>query len=59
MRLERLEQYDEEYRLREQQGLSPPLAPANSSSSLEEEESDGGRATPERWNPPPLSPRAA
>jgi hypothetical protein len=58
-RRERLEQYEEEYRLREQQGLSPPLAPANSSSEEEElEESDGGRATPERWNPPPLSPRA-
>jgi hypothetical protein len=40
-RQERLEQYNEEYRLREQQGFSPPLALANS--SLDEEEgSDGG-----------------
>jgi hypothetical protein len=39
-RRERLEQYNEEYRLRELQGLSLPLAPAKSSS--EEEESDGG-----------------
>jgi hypothetical protein len=37
---EHVEQYNEEYRLRESRGLSPPLAPANSSS--EEEESDGG-----------------
>jgi hypothetical protein len=51
-RQERLEQYDEEYRLLEQQGLSPLLALTNSSSSSsEEEESDGGRAAPERWNP--------
>jgi hypothetical protein len=56
-RRERLEQYNEEYRLREQQGLSPLLAPANSSSD-EEEESDGGRVTPDRWNTPPPSPRA-
>jgi hypothetical protein len=40
-RRECLEQYNEEYRLREQQGLSPPLAPADSSSD-EEEQSDGG-----------------
>jgi hypothetical protein len=40
-RQERLEQYNEEYRLREQQGFSPPLALANSSSD-EEEGSDGG-----------------
>jgi hypothetical protein len=58
-RWERLEQLDEEYRLREQQRLSPPLVSANSSSEEEEEESDGGRAAPERWNTPPLSPRAA
>jgi hypothetical protein len=43
------EQQSEEYRLREQQGLSFPGTPANSSSSStkeeeEEEESDGGRA---------------
>jgi hypothetical protein len=35
-RRECLEKYDEEYRLRKQQGLSPPLAPANSSSKEEE-----------------------
>jgi hypothetical protein len=46
-RWKRLEQYDKEFQLHEQQGLSPPLAPANSSSEEEEEEeSDGGRATP-------------
>jgi hypothetical protein len=37
---ERLELYNEEYRLREQLGLCPPLAPTNSSS--DDEESDGG-----------------
>jgi hypothetical protein len=58
-RREGLEQYNEEYRLREQQGLSPSLAPADSSSEEEEEESNGGRAAPERWNPPPPSPWAA
>jgi hypothetical protein len=59
-RRERLEQYDEEYQLRKQQGLSPPLVPVNSSSKEdEEEESDRGRAAPERWDPPPSSPRAA
>jgi hypothetical protein len=56
-RRDRLEQYNEEYRLREQQGLSPPLAPANSSSD-EEEESDGRRVTSDRWDPALLSPRA-
>jgi hypothetical protein len=51
------EQQDEEYRLREQQGLSPPATPENSSEEEEEEEeSDGGRAPPER-SPPPPSPR--
>jgi hypothetical protein len=55
---ERLEQYDEEYRLREQQGLSPPLAPANSSSEEEEEEeeeeeSDGGGPPPRGGIPRP------
>jgi hypothetical protein len=51
-----LEQHNEEYRLREQQGLSPPPAPVNS--SLEEEESDGERTTSDRWEPMPLSSRA-
>jgi hypothetical protein len=51
-----LEQYDEEYRLREQQGLSPPLAPANSSLDEEEEEqSDGGRAPREVESPTPVT----
>jgi hypothetical protein len=56
-RRERLEQYDEKYRLREQQGLSPPLAPANSSSEEEEgeeeEESDGGVLLPRGGIPHP------
>jgi hypothetical protein len=47
-RRECLEQYNKEYRLCDQQGLSSPLAPANSSSD-EEDESDGGRATSDRW----------
>jgi hypothetical protein len=34
-------QESKEYRLREQQGLSPPMTPENSSSEEEEEESDG------------------
>jgi hypothetical protein len=47
-RWERLEQYNEEYRLREQWGLSSPLASANSSSEEEEDEegSEEGRAAP-------------
>jgi hypothetical protein len=52
---ERLDQYNEEYWLREQQGLSPLPALANSSSH--EEESDGGRSTSDRWEPAPPSPR--
>jgi hypothetical protein len=56
-RWERLEQYNEEYRLREQQGLSPPPALANSSSD-DEEESDRERTTSNRWEHTPLSPRA-
>jgi hypothetical protein len=44
-RWEGREQRDEEYRLREQQGLSPPVTPENSSSGEEEEEeSDRGQA---------------
>jgi hypothetical protein len=42
-RRERREQRDEEYRLREQQGLSP-LVTSEYSSLGEEEESDGGHA---------------
>jgi hypothetical protein len=50
-RWERQEQHNEEYRLREQQGLSPSPALANSSS--DEEESDGERTTSHRWEPAP------
>jgi hypothetical protein len=56
-RRECLNQYNEEYQLCEQQGLSPPPVLANSSS--DEEESDGERATSDRWEPAaPPSPRA-
>jgi hypothetical protein len=55
-RRERWEQRSEEFRLREQQGLSSP-ATSEYSSSDEEEESNRGRALPERWEPaPPPSP---
>jgi hypothetical protein len=56
----RRKQWDEEYWLREQQGLSHPATPENLSSEEEEdeEESDGGRAPTERWNPPSPSLRA-
>jgi hypothetical protein len=53
------EQKSEEFRLREQQGLSSPVTSKYSSSDEEEEEkSDGGRALPERWEPAPPSPTA-
>jgi hypothetical protein len=59
-RQERRERRSEEFRLREQQGLSSPATSEFSSSDKEEgEESDGGRAPPERWEPSPPSPRAA
>jgi hypothetical protein len=59
-RRERREQRSEEFRLREQQGLSSPgTSEYSSSDEEEEEESDGGRAPPERWEPLPPSPRAA
>jgi hypothetical protein len=55
-----LEQRDEEFRLREQQGLPPPVTSEYSSSKEEEEEeSDGGQAPLERWEPAPPSLRAA
>jgi hypothetical protein len=41
-RRERLEQRSEEFRLREQRGLSSPATSEYSSSDDEEEESDGG-----------------
>jgi hypothetical protein len=52
---EHLDQYNKEYRQREQQGLSPRLALANS--SLDEEESDGEQTTSDRWEPTPPSPQ--
>jgi hypothetical protein len=59
-RQERRERRSEEFHLREQQGLSSPATSEFSSSDEEEgEESDGGRAPPERWEPSPPSPRAA
>jgi hypothetical protein len=39
--------------LGEQQGLSPPATSEDSSSGEEVEESDGGQALPERWEPAP------
>jgi hypothetical protein len=48
----------EEFRLREQQGLSSP-ATSEYSSSDNEEESDGERALAERWEAAPPLPRAA
>jgi hypothetical protein len=57
-RRECLEQYNEEYQLPEQQGLSLSLVLANSSSD-EEEESDRERTTFDRWEPAPPSPWAA
>jgi hypothetical protein len=56
-RRERLEQYNEEYRLREQQGLCPP-PPLENSLSDEKEEIDGGRVVPDKWEPAPPSPQA-
>jgi hypothetical protein len=54
------EQRDEEYRLREQQGLSPSATSKYSSSGGgEEDESDRGQPPSERWDPAPPSPRAA
>jgi hypothetical protein len=53
------EQISEEFRLREQQGLSSPVTSEYSLSDEEGEESDGGRAPLERWEPSPPSPRAA
>jgi hypothetical protein len=59
-RQEHREQKSVEFRLHEQQGLSSPATLEYSTSDEEEgEESDGGRALPERWEPRPPSPRAA
>jgi hypothetical protein len=59
-RRERWEQRDEEFRLREQQGLSPPVTSEYlSSEEEEEEESDGGQAPLRGGNlrPPHREPR--
>jgi hypothetical protein len=53
---ELLEQYNEEYRLRKQQGLSPPPVLANSLSN--DVESDEERTTSDMWEPTYPSPRA-
>jgi hypothetical protein len=53
---ELLEQYNEEYQLRKQQGLSPSPALANSLSN--DMESDEERTTSDRWEPASPSPRA-
>jgi hypothetical protein len=59
-RRERREQRSEEFRPREQQGLSSPATlEFSSSNEEEEEESDGARGPPERWEPSPPSRRAA
>jgi hypothetical protein len=58
-RRERRERRSEEFRLHKQQGLSSPETEEYSLSGEEEEESDGGRAPPERWEPAPPSPRVA
>jgi hypothetical protein len=55
------DQRSEEFRLREQQGLSSPGTEEYSSSSEEEEEEgeeeeDRGRFLPDRWEPAPPSP---
>jgi hypothetical protein len=57
-RRERREQRSEEFRLREQLGLSSPTTLEYSSSDEKEEESDGGWTLPERWEPSPPTPRA-
>jgi hypothetical protein len=59
-RREHREQRDEEFWLLEQQGLSTPVTSVYlSSGEGEEEESDGGPAPFERWEPVLPSPRAA
>jgi hypothetical protein len=58
-RRERREQRSEEFRLHEQQGLSSPSTSEYLSSDEGEEESDGGRPLPARWEPAPPLPRAA
>jgi hypothetical protein len=58
-RRERREQRSEEFRLREQQGLSLPGTEEYSSSDEEEEEEEEenrGQVLPDRWEPAPPSP---
>jgi hypothetical protein len=58
-RLERRERRSEEFRLREQNGLSSPGTEEYSSSDEEEEEEgeeDRGQVLPDRWGPAPPSP---
>jgi predicted component of type VI protein secretion system len=55
---ERRERRSEEYRLREQQGLSSSGTEEYSSSD-EEEEEVRGQALPDRWEPAPSSPEPA
>jgi hypothetical protein len=50
-RRERREQRSEEFRLREQQGLSLPGTEEYSSSDEVEEEEDRGQVLPDRWEP--------
>jgi hypothetical protein len=52
---EHVEQYNEEYRLRESRGLPPRWH--RRTHRRKRKRAMGG--LPERWNPPPLSPRAA
>jgi hypothetical protein len=52
-RRERRERRDEDFRLREQLGLSSPATSEYSSSDEEEEEDDRGQALPDRWEPTP------
>jgi hypothetical protein len=58
-RRERRERRDEEFRLREQQGLSPQVTSEDSLEEEEEKEDDRGRAFLERWEPTPPLPEAA
>jgi hypothetical protein len=56
---ERRERRSEEFRLREQQGLSSPGIEEYSSSDEEEKEGreeDRGQVLPDRWEPAPPSP---
>jgi hypothetical protein len=57
---ERRERRSEEFRLREQQGLSSPGTEEYSSSDEEEEEEEvRGQVLPDRWEPAPPPPESA